>query len=197
MNPDRRDRLGRDPPPHVGGRNWNSRGDFIKGLSEECDRMGTRKSVRSQRTPARYISAIEPRDNVPLPEAARMNCPKCTSAMESMQFDGMDVERCTGCKGLWFDALEEQSLLHAKKSESLDVGEESVGAKWDEMGKIHCPRCGTPMVRMVDRNQPHIWYESCSTCGGLFFDAGEFRDLKDHSPADIVRHRRKGARPLD
>jgi Zn-finger nucleic acid-binding protein len=37
------------------------------------------------------------------------------------------------------------------------------------------------MLRMVDAQQPHIWYETCEECGGSFFDAGEFRDLKRHN----------------
>jgi Zn-finger nucleic acid-binding protein len=43
------------------------------------------------------------------------------------------------------------------------------------------------MVRMVDAAQHHIWYESCTGCGGVFFDAGEFRDFKFHTIMDLVR----------
>jgi Zn-finger nucleic acid-binding protein len=37
------------------------------------------------------------------------------------------------------------------------------------------------MLRMVDAEQPHIWYETCDECGGSFLDAGEFRELKQHN----------------
>ena len=37
------------------------------------------------------------------------------------------------------------------------------------------------MIRMVDHRHPHLWYESCTVCYGVFFDAGEFRDYKEHS----------------
>ncbi len=43
------------------------------------------------------------------------------------------------------------------------------------------------MVRMVDRDQPHIWYEKCSGRSGTFFDAGEFRDLKGETTLDVVK----------
>jgi transposase-like protein len=33
------------------------------------------------------------------------------------------------------------------------------------------------MIRIVDVDQPHIWFEHCTVCGGSFFDAGEFRDF--------------------
>jgi Zn-finger nucleic acid-binding protein len=52
------------------------------------------------------------------------------------------------------------------------------------------------MIRMVDRQQAHIWFESCPICYGNFLDAGEFRDLTSHTVADIFRRLRKGERPL-
>ena len=35
------------------------------------------------------------------------------------------------------------------------------------------------LLRLLD--QFHIKYESCPSCFGAFFDAGEFRDLKEHT----------------
>ena len=43
------------------------------------------------------------------------------------------------------------------------------------------------MIRMVDSEQPHIWFEACKTCNGVFLDAGEFIDLKDRTLLDRLR----------
>jgi Zn-finger nucleic acid-binding protein len=43
------------------------------------------------------------------------------------------------------------------------------------------------MVKMVDHKQPHIWYETCHSCFGVFFDAGEFRDFKEETLADYFK----------
>jgi Zn-finger nucleic acid-binding protein len=43
------------------------------------------------------------------------------------------------------------------------------------------------MVKMVDARQPHIRYESCSVCYGVFFDAGEFRDYNKETVLDFFR----------
>ena len=126
-----------------------------------------------------------------------MNCPKCRSIMESVRFGDIEVDRCTGCEGLWFDALEDRDLRKQKGSEALDTGDAATGAEHDSHGKIDCPRCGIRMVRMVDREQPHVWYESCADCHGSFFDAGEFRDLKKRTIAELFRRSRRGERPLD
>ena len=43
------------------------------------------------------------------------------------------------------------------------------------------------MMRLVDSTQPHIWYEGCMVCNGVFFDAGEFKDFKEKTIADFFK----------
>jgi len=43
------------------------------------------------------------------------------------------------------------------------------------------------MIRMVDHQQPHMLFESCPVCYGVFYDAGEFRDYKSHTVVDLFR----------
>lgn len=110
-----------------------------------------------------------------------MNCPKCSAEFETISFSDIEIERCTQCKGLWFDLLEKDDLIKIKGSESIDIGDEQVGQRYRDMQKIQCPKCSKPMLPMVDKDQFHIKYESCVDCFGAFFDAGEFRDLKERS----------------
>lgn len=107
--------------------------------------------------------------------------------MAKVLFDGIEVDRCTGCGGLWFDRLEEKKLKEKKGSEAIDTGDAKVGRTHNEQRDVRCPRCTVRMVRMVDAAQPHIWYESCAVCGGTYFDAGEFRDYKSVTLFDVVR----------
>ena len=116
-----------------------------------------------------------------------MDCPKCGHLMEQVVFEGIEVDRCTLCKGLWFDLLEHERLKAVRGSEAIDGGDPDVGALFNRDDRISCPRCTGPMIRMVDPQQPHIWLESCGVCHGVFFDAGEFRDYKRHTPADLLR----------
>jgi Zn-finger nucleic acid-binding protein len=116
--------------------------------------------------------------------------------MSVASFEGIEVDRCLDCSGMWFDALEVQDLRHSKGAGVLDTGDAQRGAQHDTIGKIKCPVHAVPMVRMVDREQPHVWYEQCPTCYGIYLDAGEFRDLMDRTLSDMVKHWRKGQRPL-
>ncbi len=125
-----------------------------------------------------------------------MNCPKCHGAMDQVRFEGTEVDRCSSCQGLWFDAMEDRDLRGREGVDTLDNGDASKGSALDAKAWVDCPRCRVRMVRMVDRQHPHIWYESCPVCFGSFFDAGEFRDLKERTIADMFRGRKRRQRPL-
>jgi Zn-finger nucleic acid-binding protein len=116
-----------------------------------------------------------------------MECPKCNSDMEKITYEEIQVDRCTNCKGIWFDMLEHEHLKAIEDSQSIDIGEPKVGKEYNKIDKIDCPVCHTQMIRMVDNKQPHISYEACTSCYGVFFDAGEFRDYKQETILDFFR----------
>jgi Zn-finger nucleic acid-binding protein len=107
--------------------------------------------------------------------------------MVMVTFGGIEVDRCTGCQGIFFDGYEREQLRRLKGADSIDVGDAKVGAKFNRVDRIHCPRCHSQMIRMVDLEQPHIWFDHCTACGGAFFDAGEFKDLAHQTALDFVR----------
>lgn len=115
-----------------------------------------------------------------------MQCPKCQSAMEKVPTAGGVADRCTACQGMWFDLGEHEDML--PYADIVDRGDAEKGAEFNAIDRIRCPVCpDSPMVRMVDAQQPHIWFESCPVCYGRFFDAGEFRDLSERTLADVFR----------
>jgi len=116
-----------------------------------------------------------------------MLCPKCTENMQTVEYGGIEVARCTACKGLWFDMLTHEDLAAMKGSESIDIGSPEIGKRFNELGDIKCPDCSSTMIKMVDARQPHIWFESCSSCYGVYFDAGEFSDYKEKTVMDFFR----------
>ena len=116
-----------------------------------------------------------------------MNCPKCRSTFEKVTYEHIEVDRCMGCQGLWFDMLEAEHLAGLKGSEKIDVGSRKLGHDLNKISKVDCPVCHVRMIPMVDSQQPHIWYEACTACYGVFFDAGEFADYKSHTVMDFFR----------
>jgi Zn-finger nucleic acid-binding protein len=108
-----------------------------------------------------------------------MICPKCSARMQTIMHAGLYVERCVGCKGLWFDMLELEHMAAIEGSEVIDIGSDELGRRFREVDDIDCPHCSAPMLKMVDARQSQIWYEGCPSCYGVFFDAGEFRDYRE------------------
>ncbi|NIS91450.1 MAG: MFS transporter [Woeseiaceae bacterium] len=116
-----------------------------------------------------------------------MRCPKCRADMEPILYEGTEVDRCTICHGIWFDAGEIEALKNKKAAAALDIGDRKTGRESNAIDSYDCPRCGGAMVRVVDPVQRHIWYETCGGCNGSYLDAGELKDLSTRSIADFFR----------
>lgn len=116
-----------------------------------------------------------------------MECPKCQGLLNKVLFEEVQVERCSSCSGLWFDATELNQLLAMKGAERIDSGDKRDFQKTSSIEDYRCPKDGSKMIKMVDAKQGHVWYESCGICKGIFLDATEFKDLKGKSVLDFVR----------
>jgi PAT family beta-lactamase induction signal transducer AmpG len=116
-----------------------------------------------------------------------MRCPKCRSDMEQVMIESIEVDRCSACRGLWFDSGELSKLRNKEAAAALDIGDVVTGKKQNEIEHYRCPRCAGPMNRLVDPTQPHIWFEQCGSCHGSFFDAGELTDLVTVSASDFFK----------
>jgi Zn-finger nucleic acid-binding protein len=110
-----------------------------------------------------------------------MQCPKCQAEMARIPFQGVVVDRCSGCHGIWFDMLEHEDLKAINGSEAIDIGSPEQGRENDAKRRIACPVCKVPMIGMVAAAQPHIRYEACTVCYGVYFDAGEFTDYREET----------------
>ena len=106
-----------------------------------------------------------------------MICPKCQSEMQAVEYDGVEVDRCKSCHGIWFDAGESDWLRDEDAAVAIDIGDPSMGIKKNLINSYRCPRCDGGMLRRVDPRQSHVQFEECTSCRGSFFDAGEFAEL--------------------
>ena len=107
--------------------------------------------------------------------------------MEDVEIYEVIVERCKECKGLWFNRSKHEYLKKLEDSGDIDTGDPEVGKIHNEEGRILCPSCFAPMIRMVVADQPHIWYESCSKCFSVYFDAGEFKDYVEKDFVSFIK----------
>ena len=116
-----------------------------------------------------------------------MLCPKCKHYMKPISYQGIEVDRCTHCLGIWFDRFEQEDLKHLSGSEVIDIGDAETGREQNKKTRVFCPKCRTLMMPETDEQQPHIHYERCPQCKGVYFDAGEFRDYKKLTIGEFFR----------
>ena len=154
---------------------------FHRHRHEEDTQQGTRQKAAPQ-----YTIALGGGD-AGLYWSGAMRCPKCRSDMEQIKYEGTEIDRCTICNGIWFDAGEIEQLRNKQAAASIDTGDFKTGKQSNSIDRYSCPRCSSEMIKIVDSKQRHIWYETCSSCNGSFFDAGEFRDLSELTISDFFK----------
>ncbi len=100
--------------------------------------------------------------------------------MEQVQISGIEIDRCSRCKGIWFDKQEQRRVQHVRGSYKADIGHQAIGEHYNKLRDINCPRCDVPMgVEELKRGRLPITIETCPDCHGSYFDAGEFRDFAE------------------
>ena len=69
--------------------------------------------LRQQRASAQQAAAQTER------KSHYMKCPKCGYDLITGDWDGIQIDQCTHCHGVWFDAGEAESLLKSPQSNVL------------------------------------------------------------------------------
>ncbi|MSQ48577.1 MAG: hypothetical protein EXR78_09400 [Deltaproteobacteria bacterium] len=71
--------------------------DRKKGIEDEYCRGKEPEALAKTRQPLREQEREQPA------QATLMRCPKCGVTREYLAFQEIQVERCTGCRGVWRD----------------------------------------------------------------------------------------------
>lgn len=104
-----------------------------------------------------------------------MDCPHCKKIplRPVLARQGVEVDLCDNCKGIWLDKGEifhfttHPKAVHIKLEQAIAVGGR-------QSGRLS-PRSGTPLTEIVYPGGPRIDY--CKESGGIWFDAGELKQL--------------------
>jgi len=108
-----------------------------------------------------------------------MICPTDKSAMVVVNYEGIELDYCAECCGVWFDSGELELLLGKMQLDDaileggspLDLPEvETKEKKW------RCPICGRRMKK-VNVGNPPVLIDACGQGHGLWFDGGEVAQL--------------------
>ncbi len=108
-----------------------------------------------------------------------MDCPQCSIPLIVVERNGIELDYCISCKGIWFDAGELQLLPEALgvKAEIPDIMVYPVVRVNEKERK--CPRCSKAMDKVRPEGVP-VTLDRCRHGEGIWLDAGELGRMVDH-----------------
>ena len=109
-----------------------------------------------------------------------MICPTCHAVMIVVEQDKIELDYCSNCSGVWFDAGELELMLEKMGLDSnalfiakvVDLPEAESAEK-----KRRCPICGQKMKKTKLGQQPKVLIDVCPQGDGLWFDGGEVHQI--------------------
>ncbi len=107
-----------------------------------------------------------------------MNCPACKQPLVVVEHEGIEVDWCVACKGIWFDAGELQLLAEAAGRTFVMPAPDPAGAGGAAGGSPRrCPRCPAKMGPQTVPCDPPLQVELCPRGHGIWLDQGELGAL--------------------
>mgnify|MGYP006436422485 CR=1 FL=1 len=128
-----------------------------------------------------------------------LRCPRCHSGMTAETVDGLELDVCYGCGGIWYDRDELKARLKSHMQLTGEAGPDIAQTSWKrapdaDISKVEylpCPHCQKQMTRQNFGRASGVIVDVCGY-HGLFLDAGEFQRIADfESKGGSVKGRQK------
>jgi Zn-finger nucleic acid-binding protein len=122
-----------------------------------------------------------------------MDCPRCTLMLRTDDYEGVEVEICDNCWGLWLDEGELEQVLDARamafsEEERRQVTALRGDAPPAESSPVACPRCGRPMEQVHADAGVRLVVDRCPG-HGVWLDTGEAKAVQAAAEQSAELHR--------
>jgi Zn-finger nucleic acid-binding protein len=113
-----------------------------------------------------------------------MDCPVCDNVMITLELQGVEIDHCLDCGGIWLDAGELELLLNdSQKAAGLLQSFKTNSETIEKPRK--CPICLKKMQKiLVGSESPALLIDKCKKGDGLWFDKGELDDIVKRAKLD-------------
>ncbi|MCE2463172.1 MAG: zf-TFIIB domain-containing protein [Dehalococcoidia bacterium] len=115
-----------------------------------------------------------------------MKCPRCNIALKLEKYRGVEVDKCSGCEGMWLDHPELGELEDKVFDEGLVKGTMRFTSN---SGDLLCPTCGKHMHWFRYRHY-NLELDFCEEEHGFWLDKGEERrvlEIMEQRGKDLKR----------
>jgi Zn-finger nucleic acid-binding protein len=118
-----------------------------------------------------------------------MKCPVCTkNSLDSPICEGsMTVQACTHCHGIWLPGQQYWAWVEKNgRGAPWNQPDVSIASPSDSKAGKFCPQCSRFLSRHKVGHNFDFHLDHCLSCGGTWFDSGEWEALKKHQLHDEV-----------
>ena len=117
-----------------------------------------------------------------------MDCPSCKTGLRSGFVEGIEIDECAACHGIWFD---DQELRQAKNLADPDLHWLDFELWQDEehferVEGVACPRCSKATVGLR-YGVGGVQIDHCPGCRGFWLEKGEFAKLIEALHDEVAR----------
>jgi len=109
-----------------------------------------------------------------------VDCPACRGVMVVAEHKRIEVDYCTKCSGVWFDAGELELLLESMTLDETGLTMAEIMAlpakKVAEKARL-CPICRRKMRKVAIGSEPEVLIDVCLRGDGIWFDGGELSQV--------------------
>ena len=122
-----------------------------------------------------------------------MQCPRSDGELKELEIDGVVIDICESCGGVWFDAneLEKFDEVHEESGlELLALMEQYHTDGLDHSEPLKNPR--DPEITLTRRYyspKEEIEIDECPVTGGIWLDAGNLAKIRELFPTQDIRQR--------
>ena len=109
-----------------------------------------------------------------------MQCPSCDDVLHRIEYEGMPICTCPGCKGEFLDGRE-LKYIERKQEIQFDRAERNrllfgkTGPRKEK--RLICPRCGNHMSKGRYR-KTEVIIDHCKSCSGVWLDDQELEKIQ-------------------
>ena len=116
-----------------------------------------------------------------------MICPVDRQPMLAIEYDGIEIDYCPHCEGIWLDAGELELLLKDDGTEQAPLLSQLQRLKKSKERSYKCPRCALRMQKVFSSNLPSVIFDACPENDGFWFDKGELKAIVSSSNHTAAR----------
>ena len=123
-----------------------------------------------------------------------MDCPRCKLMLRATDYEGIEVDVCDNCWGMWLDTGELKRVIDARGMTFSDAERKQFAqfrggaAPARGAGAVACPRCGRDMEQVQSDTAIRLEVDRCPE-HGVWLDTGEIKDLQVFMEEKIARKR--------